>query len=173
MCPPHLSSGCYNKIPSSGCLNRKDFFLKILEARSPRSRSWQLSGEDSVHGLQLDGFLWCPHMVERKILSPPLSLSFLVLTQGYYMFIDFRETEEGRETEISIGCLPYVNPQSRYVSLSLSPGSCFAPIVGLPVYTAPEGWRQCDQVLKMLLKPLDSGKKLSSNTLFFVLLKSF
>lgn len=61
-----FSSGCYNKIPLTGCLKQQKFF-------SHNSRGWKVqsqgivesdSGESSLLGLQKATFSLCPHMVE-------------------------------------------------------------------------------------------------------------
>lgn len=59
-----ISSGCHNKIPCTGYLDHRNWFLTVLEAEVLDHGSSMVGFlEDSLPGLQTAAFSLCPHMV--------------------------------------------------------------------------------------------------------------
>ena len=59
-----ISSGCHNKIPCTGYLDHRNWFLTVLEAEVLDHGSSTVGFlEDSLPGLQTAAFSLCPHMV--------------------------------------------------------------------------------------------------------------
>lgn len=97
-----ICSHCHNTVPQTGWLNNRNFFLSVLEARSPRSRCqhgqvvvrvlfwladcWLLTasshagrGELSLWGLSYKGSASRPNHL-------PKTLVFTTITSGRYVF---------------------------------------------------------------------------------------
>lgn len=54
--------GCPDKIPQTGCLHSRSFFLTVLEVGKSKIRvpAWSGSWESPLPGLQMAVFLLCP-----------------------------------------------------------------------------------------------------------------
>ena len=63
MTPCHMD--CHNKIPYLDGINKKIYFLTVLEAEKSKIKilAYCVPDESSFHSLLMATFLLCPHMV--------------------------------------------------------------------------------------------------------------